>query len=453
MSSKVAEFVSGLTLRAVPAADVDAAVTLVTDTLGVAWAGSTAPGITAARELAVSQGGRPDARLWAGDVRLPAPEAAFANAAAAAALDYDSVHQGSIMHADAVVLPAALAVAETTGASGAELLAAHIAGVEIAHRMSMATPRLAGWFQSSCAGVFGAAAASAKLLGLDAVGTGHALGIALSMSAGTKEAIVERTLTKRLQTAFAARAGVQAALLASRGVTGPAKWLDGPYGWLAVYESGSADAVTDGLGERFVFRDTGIKKFPCCLCSHAAIDATLALVRENALAAHDIASMQVTISPYMAKIVGGAYAPGRDAQVTAQFSVQYAVACAALRQRFTLAEIEEDVCLEPSLMDRAQRVEVGTDPSWPGQTAPASVSLRTQRGDVVSKRVDDLPGTSANPLGAEDLDAKFRDCVTRGSAPLSQEAARAFGRRCRSLASLARARDLLDAPVDERVPA
>ena len=445
MSAQVAEFVHALKLDAVPAASVEAAITLVNDTLAVAWAGTTAPGIVAARELAIAQGGREDARLWASGVRLPVSEAAFANAAAAAALDYDSVHQGSILHADAVVLPAALAVAEMTGASGRDLLAAHIAGIEIAHRLSMATPRRSGWFMSSTAGVFGAAAAAAKLLGLDVARTGHALGIALSMSGGTKAAIVERTLTKRLQTAFVARAGVQAALLASRGVTGPSQWLTGPYGWFAVYEAGSEAAVTDGLGERFVFAGTGIKKFPCCLCSHAAIDATLALVRDHALAPEDIDSMAVTISPYMAKIVGAPYAPARDPQVTAQFSVQYAVATAASKRRFTLAEIEEDVCLEPSLVARAQGIPVDTDPDWPGETAPARVTLRTRGHAPLTKRVDALPGTAANPMSAAELEGKFADCLTRGAAPLSREQAAATIRRCRSLPSMPDARTLLDA--------
>jgi 2-methylcitrate dehydratase PrpD len=283
--------------------------------------------------------------------------------------------------------------------------------------------------------------------------TGHALGIALSMSGGTKAAIVERTLTKRLQTAFVARAGVQAALLASRGVTGPAQWLTGPYGWFAVYEAGTAAAVTDGLGERFVFTRTGIKKFPCCLCSHAAIDATLALVRENALAVDDIDEMAVTISPYMARIVGAPYAPSRDAQVTAQFSVQYAVACAASKQRFTLAEIEEDVCLEPSLVARAQRIAVDTDPDWPGETAPARVTLRPQGRAPLVRRVDALPGTAANPMSAAELDAKFTDCLGRGAMPLSKAQAAAMIDRCRALVSLQDVRALLDTAAAQRMPA
>ena len=451
MTQRIAQFVADMQLQDIPANVVEAATVLFKDTLAVAWAGTGAPGVTAARALALANGGNPESRLWSTGEMLPATEVAFANAAAAAALDYDSVHQGSILHADATVIPAAFALAERRGASGAEFLAASIAGIELAHRLSIATPRQSGWFQSSTLGVFGAAAAAARLLGLDAARTGHALGIALSMSAGTKQAIVERTLTKRLQTAFASRAGVQAALLASQGVTGPERWLDGPYGWFTVYEGGSVDAVTDGLGERFVSIDTGIKKFPCCLCSHAAIEATLALVRDLALRPEDIVSMRVTISPYMHRIVGAPYEPDADAQVAAQFSIQYAVACAALRHQFTLAELDTTLACDPSLRKRAQSVTVDVEKSWPGQTAPAEVSLETRTHGIVSRRVDELPGTRANPLTRAELDRKFHDCVGRGALPLTVERIDALGGRCDAIAHCADVRTLL-APLFVATP-
>lgn len=435
MTSSIARFVSEIRVEDLDPEVIAAAIAFFTDTLGVGWAGTDAPGITGARTLALNQGGRAESQVWGSGERLPALEAAFVNAAAAAALDYDTVHQGSIMHADATVMPAALALAERERLPGSEFLAGYIAGIEIAHRLSMATPRMSGWFNSSALGVFGAAAAGARLLRLDGRRTTHALGIALSSAAGTKQAIVERTLTKRLQTAFACRAGLQAALLAAHGVTGPAGWLDGPYGWLQLYEAGSVDAVHDGLGERFVFVATGIKKYPCCLCSHAAIEATLQIVGRHAILPADVQSSRVVISPYMHRIVGARYAPGDDAQVAAQFSIQYAVASATRYRRFTLAELDPALTGDPALGAQARAVDVGTDDTWPGQTAPAAVTIVTRDHGALSARIDTLPGSPERPLTAGERRAKFDDCVGRGAAPLPADRARLLAERCAGVRS------------------
>lgn len=383
---------------------------LVLDTVAVALPGAAAPGVAPLCDLAVRQGGLGEARLWHQPVWLPAAEAAFANGSAAAALDFDSVHAGSILHADAVVVPAAWAVAERGRASGAAFLDAYIAGAEIVHRLSLATPRQGGWFGSSALGVFGAAAAAARLLGLDAAGIHHAMGIALSMAGGTKQAIVERTLTKRLQSAFAARAGVQAAIAAAAGVTGPEAWLTGEYGWFKMFEAGDPQVVLDGLGEHFHFAATGIKKFPSCLCNHVVIDAAMALMAEHRLAPQDVRGIDVTISPYMRRIVGGDFDPSGDAQVAGQFSVQYAAACAVYRGRMGLGEIESDRVREADFADKVRAVAVGIDADWPGHVTPARVTLATAQGSV-SRLVEQIPGGAERPLSDAELQAKALDCL------------------------------------------
>lgn len=438
----LAQFVSELSADCLPEDVAAAAGRLAADTVAVGWLGSGAPGIDGLRRLAVEQGGRGDSLLWGSGESVPAGEAAFINASAAAALDYDSVHAGSIMHADAVVLPAVLALAEARGINGNVALLAYIGGIEIGHRLSMSTPRRSGWFQSSAAGVFGAAAGCARLLGLDATRTNHALGIALSMSGGTKQAIVERTLTKRLQTAFAARNGMQAALLAESGITGPKDWLDGTYGWFALYEAGDPIALVRDLGRRFAFTDTGIKKYACCLCSHPALDATFDLMRDEKLTPSDVEAVTVTISPYASRIVGAPFEPGSDPQVSAQFSVQYVVACAALLGRFTLADIAPAAARDPEALARARNVKVEIEESWPGHLVPSRVSLRTKAGRTVSRQVDTLPGSPQNPLSDAEVLNKFTDCVSRGVQPLTKAEAHAFANRLKHLGTMSDIRDL-----------
>lgn len=441
-AGQLSRFAAGLKVGAGP--EARAARRLVLDTVAVAWAGADAPGVAPLHAAAGAQGGAPQARLWTSDARIPAAEAAFANGAAAAALDFDAVHEGSILHADAVVVPAALAVAEHAGRSGGEFLDAYVAGVEIAHRLSLATPRKGGWFGSSTLGVFGAAAASARLLGLDADGIGHALGIALSLSGGTKQAIVERTLAKRLQTAFAARAGVHAALAAAAGVTGPRDWLEGPYGWFALYEPGDPAQVLDGLGEHFVFTGTGIKKFPSCLCNHAVIDGVQSLVAQHRLAPGDVEGIEVTISPYMQRIVGGTFDPSGDAQVAAQFSVQYAAACTLRHGSVRLADIDPVRARDPSLAAAARAVKVDIEPDWPGQVSPARVTLRTRHLGTVSALVERLPGSASRPLDDAELMEKAAACFGAGPAPLPAAGARSLAARILALDALPRIGALFD---------
>lgn len=433
-ASQLAEFAADLRIGG--GALSHAACRLILDTVAVGWAGVDAPGVAPLRQLAHATAGRAEASLWGAAGKLPAPEAAFVNGAAAAALDFDAVHEGSILHADAVVLPAALAIAEREGRSGAELLSAYIAGIEIAHRLSMATPRRGGWFGTSTAGVFGAAAAAARLLGLDRDGIHHAMGIALSLSGGTKQAIVERTLTKRLQSAFVARSGIHAAYAAAAGVSGPRDWLEGDFGWFALYEPGDANQVVEQLGSRFDFVNTGIKKFPSCLCNHAVIDAAQSLMAQHRLTPSDVDAIDVTISPYMYGIVGAAFDPSGDAQVAAQFSVQYAAASAVHRGNLTLADIEPNKVRDTEFGRLVRAVKVHVESEWPGQVAPGKVTLTTRHQKRLTHLVDKLPGSAARPLDDREVIEKAVSCFTTGSQPMSRVQAEALAGRLLSLSEL-----------------
>lgn len=175
------------------------------DTLACAWAGRDAPGAPEAHGLVAADGGTPEATVWGYGGKLPAASAAFLNSLFGAALDYDAVNT---VHADVCVLPAALAVAERQRASGKEFLAAYALGADLASRLGGSiTGQHRGWFTTSIYGVFGATAAAARLLRLDEATIAHAFGIALSQASGTQQANIEQALTKRLQSAFAARAG------------------------------------------------------------------------------------------------------------------------------------------------------------------------------------------------------------------------------------------------------
>lgn len=438
----LAAWAAGLRYEDIPDAVVVQAKRLLLDTLAVAWAGSGADGIPALHALVLRQGGAADSRIWALGGQVPATQAAFLNGAMAAALDYDSVHDEATVHADIVVVPSVLAIAEQEALDGREFLAAHVAGDEILVRLGLGVETHPGWFYTSVLGVFAAAAACGRALRMDAAGVHAATGIALSRAAGTQQPLVERSLTKRLQSAFAARDGVDAALLAQCGVSAPGAEFEGQCGFESVYAALDHQVVIDGLGSRYRFPSLTIKKHASCFCNHAAIEATLDLVARHSLKAADIAEAIVRISPFMARLVGAGFAPGDNPQVSAQFSVQYAVASVLMRGRFEVADIQPSAVLDAGVGALARRVRVEVDAAQAGKFAPATVTVKTLRGARHHATVTTLPGTPAQPLSVAEHHAKVIACLTSGARPLPAADAVRFVERIDRLESLASMRDL-----------
>lgn len=433
LSEKLADFVASTSYESLPREVVACAKNLMLDTLAVAWAGTASNGSADMAAMIAEEGGRADASVWGFGGRAPAAAAAFVNGVTAAALDYDSLHLSAMSHASIVTLPAAFALAEREHAGGRELITAFVVGNEIACRLALSTRAFSGWFYTSIHGVFGAAATGAKLLRLDREGVVNALGAALSHVGGTQQAIIERSLTKRMQSAFAARNGVFAAQLAQRGVAAPREAFEGKFGFYAKYEPGDPGVVLDGLGTRFEVARTMLKKFPSCGCNHAAIEATLQLMRDHALDARDVTAAEVTISPFMARLVAAPYDPRDNPQIAAQFSVQYSVASAVLRQRLGVREIQPDAARDPDVMRFARAVRVIVDEAMTDAASMASEVALTTKSGVLRRRVADLPGTPENPMSEADVRAKFLECTALGVSPLSPAQANGLAARVASV--------------------
>ncbi len=442
LGERIAAWTAGLRYEDVRAPVVKAAKRLLLDTIAVAWAGSGAPGINALQRMVVRQGGASDSCVWTTPNRLAAPQAAFLNGAMAAALDFDSVHDEATVHADIVVVPAVMAIAEQAELDGKAFLAACIAGDELLVRLGLAIQSHPGWFYTSVLGVFASAAASAKALGLGADGVRTAMGIALSRAAGTQQALVERGATKRLQSAFAARDGVEAALLAECGVTSPASMFDGACGFETLYTKLDHATLLEGLGSDYRFTSLTLKKYPSCFCNHAAIEATLDLVSRHRLQGSDIASATVKISPFMAKLVGAPFAPGGNPQVSAQFSVQYSVASTLMRGRFTVEDIQPEAVIDEQVGALAKRVSVEIDSALTGKFVPATVTLQTRLGARHEAVATSLPGTPDHPLSEGEHRAKALACLASGQNPMAKDRAERFVERIDRLETLTSMRDL-----------
>lgn len=444
----LAEFCAGLSWDRVPGPARERTSELVLDLLGVASRGSAAASSRAVRTVVAAQppgkatvigGTRVDTAApvvappsasplvaqgsAASPLRSTAPWAALANGASAHATEMDDVTTESSLHPGVAVIPAALALAQERGASGRALLEAVICGYEVTIRvgnaLGAASAYARGFHPTGVAGVFGAAAASAKLLGVDAGATAHAIAIAGTMASGSLEYLADGAWTKRLNPGWAAHGGIVAASLAAAGSTGPRTALEGEHGLLRGYtdaplpERLTADLSVDDLQVMHV----SIKPYGCCRYCHGIIDAVLALRAEHGLCPEDVASIRIGV------LSGGwsliADPPERVRQprnvVDAQFSAPYAAAVALVRGRAGLAEFSDETLHDPTIRGLTARAECYRDPSldalYPRQW-PAAAEIRLRDGRVLAKRIDHALGEPENPVPRDALVARFVEMVS-----------------------------------------
>ncbi len=254
------------------------------DVIGVTLGGVNATGLPELREFLRQTSSRGRSALLGTASRMSAPAAAFANAAAAHALEFDDAFDaGGGMHAGPVVHSVALAVAdELGGVCGAEYLGAVAVGLDVAVRLAAAPTADFGWHRASVFSVFGATVAAGRLIGLDAAAMRHALGLALSQASGTRQSIRDGSLSTRLHTGFAARNAITAAYLARAGFTGATEIFDGPDGFIALFQRGEfrRELVLDGLGQQLQSSRISTKPFPGGRPTHALLEAALELRKE-----------------------------------------------------------------------------------------------------------------------------------------------------------------------------
>ena len=437
LTHRLAEHIATTPFDAIPASAFETAKLYLLDTLAVAWAGSDAPGCREAYAVMSEDGGRADATAWAFGGKLPAANAAFINGMTSSALDYDSLNRDAPVHVNIAVLPAALAIAERERTSGRDFLTALVLATDITCRLGAAAshpPR--GFHYTGIFGVFGAAAAAARLLKLDTMATRHALGLALLQASGTQQANIEPSLSKRLLSSFAARSGVVAARLAQRGITAPASAIEGAFGLHNLYQAGDPERLLDGLGSRVDSERLTLKKFPSCGCNHTSIEGMLRLVREHDLEPDDVESIELTVSPYMDRIVGHAYDPTSDPQVAAQFSIRYSVACVLVRRRLGLAEIQADAAHDPEINRHIPKVSLKINPELKSSRGPVIIRLRTRTRGELTCQIDHVPGSAEVPLTQAEVREKFEECFRLGVNPMSTESIRSLSERVDGLERL-----------------
>jgi len=374
------------------------------DWFGCALGGANEPLTRTIAEAAEFLGGADQVSLVGSGRRTSLTHAALVNGAAANALDYDDMHVGMFGHPSGPVFAAALAVAEWEGASGADLAIAAILGIEVECRLGNAVNPAhyyQGWHATGTLGHFGAAAACAKLLGLDAGQTRHALGLAGAQAAGIRQSL--GTMARPLHTGKAAANGILAALLAQRGFTGPGAVVEGPEGFMACFAPGwRPEAVTEALGETFEIERVLFKRYAACFEAHAAIAGLLRLRERHGLTPDRVRGIAARVYPHTLEM---AARENPRTGLEAKLSLQYCAAVALAEGRVGEGEFHEEVVAREDLRALAGRVRSHAEPAFP--ITRAQVAVTTVDGAELTEAVDLLAEEDAAAL-RDELRLKFR---------------------------------------------
>ena len=431
LATRLGQFATSSTFDTLPDEVIDSVRHRVLDVLGICVAAAPLDTSRGARRFALEQGGRGLAYAVGVPDTLPAPLAALVNGVLAHSLDYDDTHLPSVLHPSATVVPAALAAAQATGASGEETIAAIACGLEVCVRTGMAGYDQAagtsvffehGQHATSICGALGGAVSAALLYGLGAEGVTHALGVAASMASGLIEANRTGGTVKRLHCGWAASSAVSAAQLVRHGFTGPPTVLEGRFGFYQAWLHGQFDAgaITDGLGEQWAVPGIFFKPYPANHFTHAGIDAARSL-REQGLALDDIASLHLGVAAPTVRTIGEPIEVKRTPETgyMAQFSGPYTVVAGLLGGGglgVGLDDFTDELARDPRRRELMALVDVVADERctkiFPHQF-PAVLTAQTRSGHELVAEVLVNRGGPDRPLSYEELGTKFTDNAGR----------------------------------------
>jgi len=340
--------------------------------------------------------------------RVDFASAALLNGIASHTFDYDDTHLRTIIHPAGPVASAALALGEHLAVPGRQLVDAVVLGIDVACRVGNAVypdHYDRGWHITGSTGMLGAAAASARLLGLDPQRTAMALGIAASQPIGVREQF--GTMTKPFHVGGAARAGLMSALLARHGFTASMRALEAPRGLLQTYSTKCDwSEITEGLGRRFEIASNTYKPFACGIVIHPSIDGCVQLAAEHGLSAGDIERIELKVHPLVLELTGKA-TPRNGLE--GKFSVYHAAAAGILFGKAGEAEFADEVVARADVVALRDRIRTTADPAIGEASADVTVTCRDGRRFHVF--VAHAIGSLERPMTDAGLARKFHDLV------------------------------------------
>ncbi len=381
---------------------------LLLDYIGISLGAWDEPAVQIARAVAEELGGASQASLLGGG-RTSLVHAATVNGIASHVLDFDDSHDPTILHGTGPVMSAALAAAEWVGASGTDLVAAHVLGFEVAARVALAVhPEHydRGFHVTGTAGTIGAAAAAGRLLGLNAERLTHAISAAAAQAAGLREMF--GSMTKSLHAGKAAGNGIYSALLAKRGWISAREGLEGRRGyWSTLADRTEAERAVTELGERWELHHDGLKPYACGVVSHPTIDAVRRLREKAGIPAEQIADIRAEVNPYVLELMGK-----REPTLglEGKFSIYHCAAVGYIEGTARVRQFSDETVRREDVV--ALRRKVVATPTDRLPISAARVQLVAVDGRSWEESIEAATGTPGNPMSDQEVVEKFLDLVT-----------------------------------------
>jgi 2-methylcitrate dehydratase PrpD len=446
---------SATTYETLPAEAVQAARKCIIDTLGITLAGSSGDDIDTLVQFLSSQGGKAEATVLGYGLRLPIVHAAWANAAMARAYECDDSHDASGEHVSVPILAAALATAEITGnVSGKQFITAYVLAADIVPRLRLARAANVGPFMSNTFAPFAAATVSGLLLGLRDRDLYHALGWAYAQCAGAVQLQQGGGSALHIHHGMACGAGIQAALLARRGLPGTEDFLTGKFGFYNAYDGGRVklDAIVAELGRRFEITGVCTKQYPAGRVIHWPIEAALRLRGEEQFSPAEIESIEVayTRNGYRMTCEPENERRTPDIPQHARFSLYYNVACALARGHVSIGDSTPTALKDEVVRELTRKIKVTFDPTSDAMLPPGDVTVVLKDSRRLRRTVDVLKGTVENPMSFAECAAKFRDCTRFARKPIREAVAGQVIERIRLLEEVVDMREIVSL-LDEAV--
>ncbi len=427
----IAEFVVNSRADAIPEAVYTEATRSFLNWIGCTVGGSTHPAIDIAWAAAKPFAGAEQATVLGRGFRTDVLNATLLNGIASHVFDFDDTHLKTIIHPAGPVASGLMALAETRPMTGREFLHAFILGIEVECRIGNSVypdHYDRGWHITGTAGVFGAAAAAGKILGLNVQQMTYALGIAATQSSGLREMF--GTMCKPFHPGRAAQNGTYAAFLAKEGFTSSDRGIEAPRGFAHVASTKfDPSEITDGLGTRWESALNTYKPFACGIVIHPAIDACVQLRNAHGLKASDVACIDLKVHPLVLELTGKT-APRTGLE--SKFSVYHSCAAAIVHGRCGEHEYSDECAADATIVALRQKVKAVVQPGIHEHQVDAT--LTTMDGRTLHLFVENAIGSLGRPLTDQELDAKLKDLCdpvlgTEGSRKLIA-AARAVGDAC-----------------------
>jgi 2-methylcitrate dehydratase PrpD len=420
LSGRLAEHVVRTGYDELPESTRAAAKRALLDGIGVMLGASGSEEVAPFVALARGRGGGHSAVLGHG-FEAEASAAALANGAMAHALDFEDAYDAAPCHPNASLLPAALAIAGAKPITGRELIAAVAIGCDLVCRLASSLRRPmeeGGWYPPPILGAFGATAAAARLLGLDARGLLDAWSLMLAQNSCPGEIKYAPASTMRaIREAFPAQAAVISAELAAGGVRGFEAPFEGKAGFFRLFVDGHYDetVLLDGLGTHFLIDALTFKRWPCCRGTHAYIEAVERIRSRTPFAADAVRKVTLHGGEIQLMLAEPAASKQRpETAIDAKFSLAFTTATAIVAGEVDLESFAPGRLRDTGILAMAARVEFVEEPHW-GRSRPAggTIEIALADGSLLAETIEVARGHPDRPLADAELHAKFAYCASR----------------------------------------